>query len=108
MARCAGVLGTTWEIAKNTYKPYPAGIVFHAVIDACFNLRAKLNQRVDDIAEVTVQGSTLLLARGDRPVRNERDARVSIHHCAACALLLGKAGVTEFVDATVFRPDIVA
>jgi 2-methylcitrate dehydratase PrpD len=82
--------------------------VFHAVIDACFKLRAKLNQRADDIASISVQGSALLLARGDRVVRNERDARVSIHHCAACALLLGSAGVTEFSDATVFRPDIVA
>ena len=49
-----------------------------------------------------------MLARGDRPVRNERDARVSIHHCAACALLLGAAGVPEFTAAVVFRPDIVA
>jgi 2-methylcitrate dehydratase PrpD len=108
MARLTGGLGKSWEIAKNTYKPYPAGIVFHAVIDACFNLRAKLNRRIDDIASITVQGSALLLARGDRPVRNERDARVSIHHCAACALLLGTAGVTEFTDATVFRSDIVS
>ena len=108
MARLTGGLGKTWEIAKNTYKPYPAGIVFHAVIDACFNLRAKLSRRIDDIASITVQGSALLLARGDRPVRNERDARVSIHHCAACALLLGAAGVPEFADATVFRPDIVS
>jgi 2-methylcitrate dehydratase PrpD len=77
------------------------------VIDACFNLRAKLNQRIDDIASITVQGPALLLARGDRAVRNERDARVSIHHCAACALLLGKAGVTEFSEAMAFRPDIV-
>src|SRR5207247_8377025 len=107
MTRLTCSLGKTWEIAKNTYKPYPAGIVFHAVIDACFNLRAKLDRRIDDIASVTVQGSALLLARGDRPVRNQRDARVSIHHCVACALLLGAAGVTEFVDATVFRPDIV-
>jgi len=108
LARLTGGLGKTWEIAKNTYKPYPAGIVFHAVIDACFNLRTKLAGRTDDIVSVTVQGSALLLARGDRPVRNERDARVSIHHCAACALLLGTAGVTEFADATVFRPDIVS
>ena len=42
IGRLTGGLGKTWEIAKNTYKPYPAGIVFHAVIDACFNLRAKL------------------------------------------------------------------
>ena len=108
LGRLTGGLGKTWELAKNTYKPYPAGIVFHAVIDACFNLRTKLNVRTDDIVSVTVQGSALLLARGDRPVRNERDARVSIHHCAACALLLGTAGVTEFADATVFRPDIVS
>ena len=108
LGRLTGGLGKTWEIAKNTYKPYPAGIVFHAVIDACFNLRAKLNRRIDDIASITVQGSALLLARGDRIVRNERDARVSIHHCAACALLLGLAGVPEFADATVFRPDIVS
>ena len=108
LARLTGGLGKTWEIAKNTYKPYPAGIVFHAVIDACFNLRTKLAGRTGDIVSVTVQGSALLLARGDRPVRNERDARVSIHHCAAGALLLGTAGVTEFADATVFRPDIVS
>ncbi|MEH2536049.1 2-methylcitrate dehydratase PrpD [Bradyrhizobium sp. AZCC 1588] len=108
LGRLTGGLGKTWEIARNTYKPYPAGIVFHAVIDACFKLRAELNRRVDDIASVTVQGSALLLARGDRPVRNERDARVSIHHCVACALLLGAAGVVEFSDAIVFRPDIAA
>jgi 2-methylcitrate dehydratase PrpD len=105
IARLVCGLGKTWEIAKNTYKPYPAGIVFHAVIDACLNLRAKLS--IDDIESIIVQGSALLLARGDRPVRNERDARVSIHHCVACALLLGAAGVPEFSDATVFRPDIV-
>jgi len=108
LARLTGGLGQSWEIAKNTYKPYPAGIVFHAVIDASFKLRAKLSQRIDQIESVTVQGSALLLARGDRVVRNERDARVSIHHCAACALLLGAAGVVEFTDATVFRPDIVS
>jgi len=108
LERLIGGLGNSWEIARNTYKPYPAGIVFHAVIDACFKLRARLNRRVDDIASITVQGSALLLARGDRPVRNQRDARVSIHHCAACALLSGAAGVLEFAEPIVFRPDIVS
>ena len=108
LERLVGGLGNSWEIAKNTYKPYPAGIVFHAVIDACFKLRLKLNQRVDNIVSITVRGSALLLARGDRVVRNERDARVSIHHCAACALLLGQAGVPEFTEAIVFRPDVVS
>jgi 2-methylcitrate dehydratase PrpD len=108
LERLVGGLGDSWEIAKNTYKPYPAGIVFHAVIDACFKLRTRLNRRVDTIGSITVQGSALLLARGDRPVRNQRDARVSIHHCAVCALLLGAAGVPEFAEPIVFRPDIVS
>ena len=99
-------LGKTWEIAKNTYKPYPAGIVFHAVIDACLLLRERIARRIDQVDSVTVQGSALLLARGDRPVNNERDARVSIHHCVACGLLLGAAGVAEFARETVVRADI--
>src|SRR6266850_1764750 len=102
-----GGLGKSWEIAKNTYKPYPAGIVFHAVIDACFKLRAQLEGAVDNIVSVTVQGSPLLLARGDRPVITERDARVSIHHSVACVLLCGAAGVREFSAAVVFQPEIV-
>ena len=108
LERLVGGLGNSWEIAKNTYKPYPAGIVFHAVIDASFKLRARLNQRSDDIVSITVQGSPLLLARGDRAVHNQRDARVSIHHCVACALLLGSAGVPEFSEAMVFQPGIVS
>jgi 2-methylcitrate dehydratase PrpD len=108
LGKLTGGLGDSWEIAKNTYKPYPAGIVFHAVIDAGFKLRTKLGGRIDDITSITVRGSALLLARGDRVVLNERDARVSIHHCVACALLLNAAGVTEFSEATVFRPDITA
>lgn len=106
LVRLLGGLGKSWEIAKNTYKPYPAGIVFHAVIDACLLLRERIGRKVDQIESVTVQGSALLLARGDRAVNNERDARVSIHHCSACALLLGAAGVSEFSRETVVRPDI--
>jgi 2-methylcitrate dehydratase PrpD len=108
MGRMLGGLGESFELARNTYKPYPAGIVFHAVIDACFKLRAKLGGNIDDLAAVTVRGSALLLARGDRAVRNGRDARVSIHHCVAAALLIGAAGVEEFLEAAVVRPEIVA
>jgi len=108
LARLLDGLGETWEIAKNTYKPYPAGIVFHAVIDACLLLRERIGGRADQIDQVIVQGSALLLARGDRAVSNERDARVSIHHCAACGFLIGAAGVAEFSGEVVSRPDIVA
>ena len=99
-------LGQRWEIAHNTYKPYAAGIVFHAVIDACLALRESLGVAVAQIARVTVAGDALLLARGDRVVRNERDTRVSIHHCAAIALALGRADVADFEMPAVQDPTL--
>ncbi len=101
-------LGTRWEFRRNTYKPYPAGIVVHSVIDACLALRTRLQIGASDVAHVFVTGSPLLLARADRQVKNERDARVSIQHCAAVAFALGRAGVAEFSSAVVLDPTITA
>ena len=108
MAALTSGLGQSWEIAKNTYKPYPSGIVFHAVIDACLNLRTQLPHGIEDVAEVLVEGSALLLARGDRVVHTERDARVSIHHAVACGLLLGVAGPEQFDTPMVTDPAMMA
>jgi 2-methylcitrate dehydratase PrpD len=102
-----GGLGERWELLSNTYKPYPCGIVMHAVIDACLALRHDHALDPDAIAEIMISGDQLLLDRGDRLVANERDARVSIHHCAAVAFQFGKAGVSEFSDAAVNDPAVV-
>ena len=101
-------LGARWEIARNTYKPYPAGIVFHAVIDACLRLREEVAAQPEAVASVVVAGDALLLARGDRPVRNARDARVSIHHCVALGLVRGRAGVADFEMPAVADPALAA
>jgi len=103
-----GDLGTRWEFAQNTFKPYPAGIVMHAVIDACLDLRTVHALDPAEIVAVTVTGNALLLARGDRLVTTAGDARVSIHHCAAVALIHGRAGVHEFSDAVVFDDGVGA
>jgi 2-methylcitrate dehydratase PrpD len=101
-------LGERWELLKNTYKPYPCGIVMHAVIDACLALRRDHAVEAAEIAEIVVSGNQLLLDRGDRAVNNERDARVSIHHCAAVSFLFGKAGLREFSEEMVHDPAVVA
>jgi 2-methylcitrate dehydratase PrpD len=101
-------LGESWEITKNACKPYPCGIVLHPVIDACFELRSKYALSAVDIAAITVAGHPLLLARADRPVANERDAKISIHHSVAAVFLLGAAGVREFSDAAVMNPAVAA
>src|SRR6185312_1749832 len=101
-------LGDQWELLTNTYKPYPCGIVMHAVVDACLALRNDHALTPEDIAEIIVSGDPLLLDRGDRAVASERDARVSIHHCAAVAFMFGAAGIGEFSEATVRDPAVVA
>ena len=70
--------------------------MFHAVVEACLELRKRLRPEPGAIAAVTVRGSQLLLDRGDRPTLSARDARVSIAHNAAVALVRGSAGVTDF------------
>ena len=39
VAALTGDLGERFEILRNTYKPYPCGIVIHPIIDACLQLR---------------------------------------------------------------------
>jgi 2-methylcitrate dehydratase PrpD len=81
-------LGERWEILANAYKPYPCGVVLFPVIDACLELRKRLE--VSRIARVVVRGHPLLRERTDRPdVGDGRSAKVSLQHTVAVALLQG-------------------
>jgi 2-methylcitrate dehydratase PrpD len=101
-------LGEHWELASNAYKPYPCGIVVHPVIDACFELRRKHGIRATDIMTVTVTGPPLLVARADRSVETERDAKVSVHHSVATAFLFYAAGLREYSSEMVAHPEVAA
>lgn len=101
-------LGSQWELLQNTYKPYPSGIVFHAIADACLTLHREHEFDPAAIDSITVSGDALMLARGDRQVTNERDARVSIHHTAAVALLFGAAGLREYSSEIVTDEEVRA
>jgi 2-methylcitrate dehydratase PrpD len=101
-------LGRQWEFQAVAFKAYPCGFVFHAIIDACIELRATLRVPGRDILDVLVQGNQLLLDRGTRPVVTDRDARISIGHAAAIALLRGRATPEEFSAAAVTDPELRA
>jgi 2-methylcitrate dehydratase PrpD len=109
LAELTGELGSRWELMRNTYKPYPCGVVLNSVIDATLELRRAHGLKADDIERVTVRGNALLLARADRPnVANDRDAKVSIQHSVAVALLYGSAGVTQYSEPIVSRAEVAA
>ncbi|MGH8618316.1 MAG: MmgE/PrpD family protein [Burkholderiales bacterium] len=101
-------LGQAWELPQVGYKPYPSGIVTHPVIDACFDLReGGLNAA--SVTRIEVFASTLALVRCDRaePVRG-LESKLSFQHCAAVALVRGRAGVAEFSDECLRDPAVAA
>jgi 2-methylcitrate dehydratase PrpD len=102
-------LGDTWELLLNAYKPYPAGVVVHPVIDAVLALRAERAIAAEDVARIVVRGNPLLSARTNRPhVTTGREAQVSVQHSVAVALLFGRAGLDQFSDACVRDPAVLA
>jgi len=95
-------LGETWEIGKNTYKPYPVGVVLNPVMEACLDLHRKGAVAAEDVAEVELTGNPFLRLRTDRPdVSTGRESQVSAQHAIAIALRRGRAGLAEFSDAAV-------
>ncbi len=100
-------LGTSWELLRNTYKPYPCGVVLNPVIDGCLDLYRQHNLSSARIRRIVVTGHPLLRERTDRPaVATGREAQVSVQHSVAVALLQGAAGVAQFTDAAVRVPAV--
>jgi len=97
-----GAIGSGWEIECVAYKPYPSGVVLHSLIDACLELRTTKAP-----ARIGITLHPLAVERGDRPhPRDGTEARLSAQHCAAVALIYGKAGVEQFTDAAVADPEV--
>jgi 2-methylcitrate dehydratase PrpD len=102
-------LGETWELSWNAYKPFPCGIVLHAAIDGCLQLRRahKLNAEAITRVEVRLHPLALELAGKPAPVTG-LEGKLSAAHAVAVALVTGKAGVREFTDACVNDERMVA
>jgi len=98
-------LGERWEMERVAYKPYPSGVVLHALIDACLEHRERL--RIAQSIEVHL--NPLAIERTDRPdPRNSIEARLSAQHAVAVALLHGEAGLAQFSDAAAVDGEVQA
>jgi 2-methylcitrate dehydratase PrpD len=97
--------GKRWELAQVAYKPYPSGVVLHALIDACLEHREKIRES----ESIVVALNPLAVERTDRPEpRNALEARLSAHHAVAVVALRGRAGLDEFSDAAAIDPQLQA
>jgi len=109
LERITDNLGKNWALSANAYKPFPCGIVLHAVIDGCQQLRAAHHLQADDIGRVDLRLHPLALElAGKQAPQTGLEGKLSAHHTAAVALKLGRAGVAEFTDICVRDKAVIA
>jgi 2-methylcitrate dehydratase PrpD len=102
-------LGGTFEVTRNTYKPFACGIVVHPAIDACVRLREVHGLTGDDVESVSLRVHPLVLElTGKKTPQTGLEAKFSVYHSAAVALLRGVAGTREYTDAVATDPAVIA
>jgi 2-methylcitrate dehydratase PrpD len=100
-------LHANFELAKNTYKPYPCGIVAHPAIDAAIALAPRVP--VADIADVVVHCNPLVPElMGNSVPADGLQARFSAVHGVTMGLFAGTVGLAQYEDAIVNDPAVVA
>ncbi len=102
-------LGSRYELALNTYKPFACGIVAHPAIDAAIQLRDAHALHPSDIASVALRVNPLVpVLMGKTSPQTGLEGKFSITHATAVALVTGRAGEQAFTDAAVRDPVVVA
>ena len=102
-------LGTSWEIALNTYKPFACGIVIHPAIDACVQLRNQHHLTADQISRITVRAHPLVQElTGKKTPQTGLESKFSVFHSCAVAIMKGRAGEHEYSDEMVLSPATIA
>jgi 2-methylcitrate dehydratase PrpD len=108
-SRITDGLGETFEVVKNTYKPFACGIVTHPIIDGCIQLRNEHGLEAADIERVALRVNPLVLKlTGKKTPQTGLEAKFSIYHASAAAIIRGTAGPKEFTDETARDPQLIA
>lgn len=107
-----GASSGRWEILRNSFKPYPCGIVIHPVIDGCCQLHLELNRlglSSTNIQQVQVTVHPLVTElTGKTAPKDGLEGKFSFYHGGAIGLLYGRATPDEYEDHAVRDPGVVA
>jgi 2-methylcitrate dehydratase PrpD len=106
-----GRLGNPWTFADPgvSIKPFPSGSLTHPAMGAVMKLIEEHNVRAADVEQVYVgtnrQNPNALIHHDPK---NALQAKFSMEFCVAILLLERNAGLREFTDQVVNRPDVRA
>jgi 2-methylcitrate dehydratase PrpD len=109
-----GTLGTKWELAELTLKPYPCGSIAQPYMDCAARLRGQHGVDAAGIASIRCRTSAGPVPRLWEPLAakhapaNGYAAKFSLPYLIAVVLVKGRAGLAEFTDAAVRDRDVLA
>jgi 2-methylcitrate dehydratase PrpD len=106
-----GKLGKPWTFEEPgvSIKPHPSGSLTHPGMTKMLELIRENGIKADDVVHVRVgTNSNMPNALIHHRPTNELQAKFSMEFCMAILLLEGKAGLNEFTDEVVNRPDVKA
>ncbi|MEH7389103.1 MmgE/PrpD family protein [Bacillus sp. JJ1474] len=99
--------GQSWEIEKNSYKPFASGIVTHPAIDGIINIQREHQLQAEEVASISLTGHPLVKElTGKTEIMTGLEGKFSVFHCVAAGFLNLKASVHEFSDEFVNDPKI--
>jgi 2-methylcitrate dehydratase PrpD len=107
LSKIGAGLGSDYNLRRNTYKPYPCGIVNHPTIDGAIQLHDThgLGPGLVGAVRLTVAPLVLDLCNQKNLTRGLQ-GKFSVYHNAAIGLVRGRAGLDEYSDDAVNDPEV--
>jgi 2-methylcitrate dehydratase PrpD len=107
LSKVGAGLGTDFNLRRNTYKPFPCGIVNHPTIEAAIELHREHRITAQAIRAVRLRVAPLVLDLcNQQGITLGLQGKFSVYHGAAVGLVRGRAGLQEYTDAAVNDPDV--
>lgn len=101
-----------WEILRNSFKPFPCGIVIHPIIDACVQLHHDITGKelsTKDIKSIHAKVHPLVLElTGKKKPRDGLEGKFSVYHGAAIGILYGKGTPSQYEDDVVQNAEVIS
>jgi 2-methylcitrate dehydratase PrpD len=100
-------LANDFALRRNTYKPFPCGIVNHPTIDGAIQLHHEHHPAPEDIRQVRLRVAPIVLDLCNKQrITKGLEGKFSVYHGAAVGLVRGRAGLEEYSDTAVADPRI--
>ncbi len=93
-----------WQLKSTSIKPWPCCRHTHPAIDAALEVHQNLEGAAVDTVALTTYRAALDLCDRPRP-ENDYQAKFSLHHCVAAALMDGEVGFASFDEGARRRLD---